>query len=49
MEKELEKLNLKINDISDLFQIDNSAKFAETFMLPEGGFAGGSLGTDVFS
>lgn len=49
MKKELEKLHLKINDVSDLFQIDDSAKFAETFMLPEGGFAGGSLGTDVLS
>lgn len=47
--KEFKDLNLKINDVSDIFQVDDSAKFAETFMLPEGGFAGGSLGSDVES
>ena len=43
----LADINLQINDIKNLFQLDDSAKFAETFMASEGGFAGGSIGGDI--
>lgn len=44
---ELATIDLQINDIKNLFQLDDSAKFAETFMVSEGGFAGGSIGGDI--
>ena len=49
LKEEFAKQNLQINDIRALMQIDDSAKFAETFIRQEGGFHGGSLGSDVLS
>ena len=47
IKSQLDTNNLQLKDLHQLFQIDNSAKFAETFMVPEGGFAGGSIGANV--
>ena len=49
LKEQLAQQGLQINDIRALFQIDDSAKFAETFIKTEGGFHGGSLGSDVLS
>lgn len=47
IEAELNGQRLTIEQIQDIFLIDSSAKFAETFIADEGGFHGGSLGGDV--
>ena len=49
IEAELGEQRLTIEQIQDIFFIDSSVKFAETFMADEGGFHGGSLGGDVES
>ena len=47
IEQSLGQQQLTVEQIKDIFIIDSSAKFAETFMADEGGFHGGSLGADV--
>ena len=49
LKEEFAKQQLQINDVRALIQIDDSAKFAETFIRQEGGFHGGSLGSDLLS
>lgn len=44
---ELKQIGLQVKDFHDFFQIDDSVKFAETFMKSEGGFSGGSIGSTV--
>jgi len=46
IQQELQKHQLKLHSARDIFQIDSSVKFAETFINKEG-FHGGSLGADV--
>ena len=46
---ELGEQQLTIEQIKDIFVLDSSVKFAETFIADEGGFKGGSLGSDVES
>lgn len=47
VEQMLNEHNSKLKSIQDIFQIDSSVKFAETFINSEG-FHGGSLGSDVY-
>ena len=49
IEANLENQKITIEQIKDIFFIDSSVKFAETFIADEGGFKGGSLGADVES
>lgn len=47
IEAELNGQRLTTEQIKDIFIIDSSVKFAETFIADEGGFHGGSLGSDL--